>query len=218
MKTKLREAPYFVQRALDFANSTGHASSFADFVDMTLMNKLGIRYEMAGDKASTEERLKRERRMTRAILRQVVDDPVLSHGLEKKINNWLKDERLCQLQFEDRELVSRFETRWDLKGVIQEAKLGIALLFATDRAKFLRECEACENLFLAEGKRNRAKYCMPLCDEAIELKNKHRNKRQSEFRHRRKWLKENDPAAYAAVAAGKIDLKTAYDKSRRRRK
>ena len=212
----LLEARYFIELALEFANEDEISPETLD--NLTVLARLGFKVELGDLPEESLALMKKEHRRLRQILQRIVEDPNMTPDLERTLNFWLKNERLVQLQFEDRKLAIHHTIDVSRTGIIEGAKLGVALLFATDRARFLRACkEGCGDVFLAEGQRSRAKYCSKCVAEIKKDQNKSYVKTH---RKRKRWLEENDPEAFADVLAAKTTLAAAYEasKAKQRRK
>ena len=211
-ESALREGRYFVGKAIAFANQS-YSASLEDATRLSF-DDFGISFvDVGAPNTELLATIRKERRRIRHVLADIVENPRVTKDLERKLNLWLRNTRTTLLQFVNGEMVLCFSVNPDhpVLMIVDEAKTGIAFLFSTNLARFLRACEQCGDFFLAEGKRSQAKYCPGKCAEEIK---KTSNVARVAKHRKKEWLKRNDPETLADVAAKKVDLTAAYEASR----
>lgn len=156
----------------------------------------------------------------RRLLGNVLGDGDLPDDLEHTINVMMADKIRVIAQLESGHLRLHYE----IAGVVSAAHLGVALLLHNDLESRLRKCGQCFRFFLAEGKRNRAKFCRGEC---ADMNKAEKNAERQRVFNMRKWLEENEPKTLSRIdslrkrkgdEAYKAELKSAYMKSKKRRK
>ena len=210
-ESALQESRVFIDKAIAFANQP-YSASVEDAVRL-VFDDLGIGFKQIGPGTKLLATIRKERKRIRHVLADIVENPRVTKDLERKLNLWLRNTRTTLLQFVNGEMVLWFSVNPDhpVLMIVDEAKTGIAFLFPTNLARFLRACEQCGDFFLAEGKRSQAKYCPGKCAEEIK---KTSNVARVAKHRKKEWLKRNDPETLADVAAKKVDLAAAYEASR----
>lgn len=218
VESTLREGRYFVGKAIAFANQP-YSASMEDTVRL-IFDDVGIIVVDVGT-PDTEllATIREERRRIRHVLADIVENPTVTKDLERKLNFWLRNDRTSLLQFVNGEMTLRFGMNADhpALSIVDASHIGIAFLFPTNLARFLRACEECGDFFMAEGKRSKAKYCPGPGKCAEEIMKTSNVARVAKYRER-EWLKRNDPEAFADVEAGKIKLEAAYETSTKRQR
>lgn len=217
-ESALREGRYFVGKAIAFANQS-YSASLEDAARLSF-DDFGISVvDVGAPNTELLATIRKERRRIRHVLADIVDNPTVTKDLERKLNFWLRNDRTSLLQFVNGEMTLRFGVNADhpALSIVDESHIGIAFLFPTNLARFLRACEECGDFFMAEGKRSKAKYCLGPGKCAEEIKKTSNVARVAKYRER-EWLKQNDPEAFANVEAGKIKLEAAYETSRKRQR
>lgn len=210
-ESALQESRVFIDKAIAFANQP-YSASVEDAVRL-VFDDLGIGFKQIGPGTKLLATIRKERKRIRHVLADIVENPRVTKDLERKLNLWLRNTRTTLLQFVNGEMVLCFSVNPDhpVLMIVDEAKTGIAFLFSTNLARFLRACEQCGDFFLAEGKRSQAKYCPGKCAEEIK---KTSNVARVAKHRKKEWLKRNDPETLADVAAKKVNLAAAYEASR----
>lgn len=151
--------------------------------------------------------IRQEQTIVRNALISIVEYPDIPTVLEQTLNGALVGKLVVKAKL----VGGRLQLHYEIAGVLGAAALGVAFLLHTDMAGQLRQCGWCAKFFLAEGIRNRAKFCRGQCAE----ENKAEKNRKRQLRHyQRTWLEENDPKVLADVEAKKITLAAAYEASR----
>lgn len=211
----------YIDIALEFANHP-HFKSVQDA--QSIYRKVsGISFDVVGPDRSDYwkkwlEIIHREQRVVRQIFESIVEFPDLPVGLENLINRSLVDKIKVRAKLTD----GRLQLHYDVAGIVGAAPLGVALLIHNDMADRLRQCGQCARFFLAEGNRNRARFCRGEC---ADLNKTEKNAERQRVFNMCKWLREHDPEMLAHLEsirkeigeqAYKAKLNSEYMKSKKR--
>ena len=184
-KALLPERSY-IDIALEFANH--HRFDTVEQAHSIYREISGIESEVVGPDRPDYwnnwlKDIRREQTIVRNALISIVANPDVPAVLEQTLNLALVNKIAAKVKLVGGEL----QLHYEVVGVLGAAALGVAFLIHTNMAGQLRQCGWCAKFFLAEGIRNRAKFCRGECaDENNAEKNRERQRRHYERQKKRR--------------------------------
>lgn len=184
--TALLSERSYIDIALEFANHQGFQS--VEEAQSIYGKASGIESEVVGPDRPDYwdawlQKIRQEQTIVRNALISIVENPDVPAVLEQTLNLALVDEIKVKVKL----VGGRLKLHYDVVAVLGAAALGVAFLIHTDMAGQLRQCGWCARYFLAEGIRNRAKFCRGECaDQNNAEKNRERQRRHYERQKKRR--------------------------------